>query len=338
MVIVWLAGHSAGLGGNYRFPQQPKPNPQQSQEKQVQLVNQGTPKQPSVQGETSLSGDPTASEQKVAIAPTPLSVKTSSDFKLSPSAIVAILIATPFVIALALFFGWLSARFNFVFIDLLVRRDIRIRESFRTYKTFGNSYFLWSLGFTLIAILVLGLSILGIIFSAAKAKALLLLFVPLALFALLAALVVVLLVSDFVLPMMYRESSLNTMEGLKKFFSFRAGIGRIAFYFLIKIGLGILAGIFALVIALVIGIAAFVIGLLIALLGSLLLGVLPILKPILIAVGIIGITVGVLAIIILLSFATLPISIFFGTFTLSYLARLIPTYNLLNSPSSSSNA
>ena len=343
---MWLAGQSAGLGGNYRAPRQLIPPVKQTREKQTaQPLKQESGKQiaPFVASETNpsqtttssdgIAGSQTATSQ--VSLPSVLPNTKKPDFKLSPPALIAILAAIPFVVALALFFAWLVARFNFVFIDLLVRRDIRIRESFRAHKALGNSYFLWSLGFMLVTILTIGVGIAALVFAFSKVKLLLWLLIPLNVLFFVAFIVVGLLVRDFVLPIMYRES-IKTTEAFKKLFSFKLGAGQIAFYFLVKLGLGILAGLAALVAALIIGIAAFIIGLVLVLLGGLLIGALPVLKPILLALAIVGLIIGLLAIVILLGFATLPIPIFFGAFTLNYLARLIPPYNLLSFPTADS--
>ena len=50
----------------------------------------------------------------------------------------------------------------------------------------------------------------------------------------------------------------------------------------------------------------------------------------LVAIGIVALVVVLLALILAIGVVTLPIPIFFGVFTLSYLYRLFPDYNLIN--------
>jgi hypothetical protein len=335
LFIVWLSGQAAGFGGNnFNFPAR-RPAVQPAQQEETQAI-QKSPVQTSQVGLSEgaeFQGIP-ASDRFFDSAEnqTVESAQENQQPPLSPAVIILIvLIAIP----VALLFAWLSARFNFILLDLLVNRDVRIGESFRVHKMLGNSYFLWSLAFGLIAIGIFLVLTLIFAFAVAFAKVLLWLLIPVFILLVLALAVIGVSIIDFVVPTMYRDK-IKTMAACKKLISFKPNWKEIGIYILLKIALGIAAGIIALIVAvavaLVVGIAALVIGIP----GGLLAGALPFLKPILIGAGVLLLIAGVLALLVLIGLATLPIPIFFRAFALSYLFRLFPDYNLLGvSPSNS---
>lgn len=339
LLIVWLAGQAGGMGGNFNLPQRPKPTDRQAQTEKAQPETQ-SPEQaiqePARTGES--LDDTTGIPQETRPSPV---AETGEDRekelpRLPPAVIVLLVLLA---IAFFVLFAWLSARFSFIFLDLMVHRDVRIRDSFRMHKPLGNSYFLWSLGFLGVGVAIFLIVILVTALATALAKAFLILFIPLLILLILLVIgfvVIGVLVYDFVLPVMYRDG-IRTMDALRKLISLKPKAGEIGLFILLLIGFGILAFILALVLTVVVGLATVIVGFLVGLLGSLIVGAIPFLKPILVFIGFLVLVVGILGAIVLLGLITLPIPVFFRAFTLSYLARLVPEYNLLDLPFSDSS-
>lgn len=324
LVIVWLSGHAAGAGGNLNVPRQTKPQQEQTQ---AQTSTQSPAQaQDQAQGEKENEGSETAGIPQTG--PRQIVATPALPTRVPP---VFFVIIIPLVIFLVLLFLWLSARFSFIFLDLMVRGEPSIKEGFRTFRSLGNSFFRWSLGFA--AIGICGLLIPVLIGAAlwSFAKWLLFLLIPLTFLFVLAFVLIGVLTGDFVLPIMYRDG-VGTMAGWKRFLSLRPAFGQIALYLLIIIGLGIAAGILALIAAIAIGIVAVLIGLVIALPGALMVNAVPFLKPILIVLGVLAAIALIVFLILLMGLLTLPIPIFFRAFALSYLVRFGGQYNLLGYP------
>lgn len=235
----------------------------------------------------------------------------------------------PILLALSLFFMWLSARFHFIFLELVTLRDMSIGEAFRKYKMQGNSLFLWSLGF--MAVFLAGSLLCFLPALLFRSAAWLFFSVPLFLVFLMAVAVAGVLVFDFVTPMMYRDG-IRTMEAFKKFLSLKPNIGSLFLYFLIKMGLGILGFLIALLVIFGAGLLVLLGALLLALIGAGLAAMVPFLKSFLLVLGAVFLVFSILALIVLFGLATLPIPIFFRVFSLGFLTRLIPEYNLLRIP------
>lgn len=320
LFIVWLAGQ--GASGNFNIPNRLRPAQEQTQ---IQPPAQNAQSGPALQT------DQTVSERKeigvLSRLPNPEDQTRRVMEQLGPWLFVLI----PALIALFLFFMWISARFHFIFLELVTLRDLSVRAAFRKYKAQGNSLFLWSLG--LMAVFLTGSFLCFLPVILFQAAGWLFLGVPLFLIFLTAVAVTGVLVVDFVTPMMYRDG-MRTMEALGKFMSFKPGAGSVLIYLLAKIGLKILAGLIALLVMLGVGLVFLLGALLLALIGAGLTAVLPFLKLPLIAAGVIA---GVLTAVMLFGFATLPIPVFFRAFSVVYLTRLIPEYNLLGSPPAGSN-
>lgn len=323
-------------GNNFNLPARRQAAEPARQEK-VQPV-QKLPAQ-TVQTGTSedreFQGIPAADEQ-VSDFPADETAETAEADRppLSPAAVVAIILI---VIPIALFFGWLSARFNFIFLDLLVNRDVKIGESFRAHKMLGNSYFLWSLAFSLIVIGVLAVLALLFAFAATMAKILLFLIVPVFVLLFLGLIVIGISIIDFVLPIMYQDK-IKTMAACRKFLALKPSWRQLGLYLLLKIGLGIAAGIISFIVAIIVVLGAVIAGFIIGIPGGLLAGAVPFLKPLLIGAGILLLVTGILVLILLIGLVTLPIPIFFRSLALSYLYRLFPDYNLLGFSASESSS
>ena len=334
LFIVWLSGQAAGLGGGNMPGRRPTaPPPQEEQTQPVQSTAQVGQTQVA-EGEEPQTNTTVTQEPADIQEGTETEAETPERPPLNPAVIVALILV---MIPIILFFSWLSARFNFILLDLLVNRDVKIRESFRAHKAIGNSYFLWSLAFGLIAIGTFVVVALTMALAATGAKVLLWLLIPLFVLLILALVIAGVALIDFVVPIMYRDG-IKTMDACKKFLSFKPSWGRIAIYILLKMGLGIAAAIIAFVAVLVIGLAFLIAALVIGIPAGLIAAALPFLKPVFIGLGIVDLMAGILALIVLVGLVTLPIPIFFRAFALSYLFKLFPDYNLLGFASSASSS
>ena len=323
LFIVWLAGHAAGLGSGNNISKQLRPRPKRSETAVVQPRAQNQLQiektNPLTFLTTSQTGNPPSLPATKKIA--------------NPSVKTAVFLLGPAVLGLMLFFLWLSTRFDFVLLDLVVRRDISIKEAFQKYKSQGNSYFKWLILFFMIGFGLTALLISG----AAFVRPLWGLFVFLVLVFVVAMITVGTLIGDFVLPVMYQDN-IRVGEALKKFLSLKPCASSIALYLLVKVGLGIASGLIIFLAGFLLSLGVIVVGLLIMIFGSFLVSTMAVLKPILVITGVLLLTVTIFCIIILWGLMTLPIPIFFRVFALAYLGQLIQGYNLLGFSSFSPSA
>lgn len=229
----------------------------------------------------------------------------------------------PLFIFLALLFMWLSARFNFVLLDVITKGEVSIRESFRRHRAIGNSYFRWLLMFGILALVTFA----ALVLLAAGLPILLIITVPLILVAVVGVAVIAMVARDFVVPMMYQDGS-AAMTTFKAFFNAKPIGKSFVIYILVRIALAIALSIVILLLSLVLGLLAA----LIVLIGAFVFGLISNVIPIITVLGVVFLVVGVLAFVVLVGLATLPAPIFLRTFAVAYLYRLIPEYNLLGLP------
>jgi len=318
LLIVWIAGQAAGFGGNFnparRFQQA---QDQTSEQLQTPAAQTTQPQQAFLDDITGIPQAPAAGAAGAVSEP----VSQSPLENLSPIMSLALILI---VLVLAILFMWLSARFNFIFLDLVVTGDVRLGESFRAQRVLGNSYFRWMLGYLAVMIGGMILFVLPIVFVGSLA----LLMVPLFILFMVAAIAVGVFVLDFVIPIMYREQ-IRCMEACRKFLSFKVPFGSLALYLLVKIGFGILSAIIAALAALIVGVLLVIVALTIAIPGGFIAGAVAFLKPLLTVLGVILLVVSIFTMVIVIGFILLPIPLFFRAFALTYLTRLIPDYDLL---------
>lgn len=333
LFIVWLAGHLGGGGGGGNLGNSIPRNPPTSETQETiagdttAVDATGTPRDSSV-----------APEASPQIPQPPLPEGSADGQKapvIKPEQIPMFVGFGIALILMGLLLLWLSSRFNFIFIDLLKDEDVKIRESFRAHRENGNAFFWWNIWF-MIAIFVgfAVLILLGIL--AIKLIWLLPLIILIGFLALFALILFSTIVIDFALPMMYQDK-IKTRDAISKFFSAKPGLGSLALYFLLKMAFGIAAGFLSFIaLAIVIIVALIPIGI-IALIGFLIASALPAMKAIFLVLGVILLVPAILSLLILIGMVLLPIPIFFRVFTLTYLYKLNPEYNLLGfgSPSAS---
>lgn len=220
------------------------------------------------------------------LIPRPEIGKKISDLFKDPKKISAIVfLIVPFILLLLLviiIWMWVKANFSMVFIDSVVRNDASLRVPFHKNKPQGKSFFLWSMAFSAIVILVLGSIIYCPIAQLIKAGAfqkqpidpaqiisVLIYYLPFLIASIVLFGLISVLVYDFVLPIMYKKKT-GILEAWVIFFDIlRKNLGEIFLYLLVKIGLAILAVIASIIIAILGIIALIVIGGIVVLLGFL---------------------------------------------------------------------
>ncbi|MFA5159186.1 MAG: hypothetical protein WC484_01620 [Candidatus Omnitrophota bacterium] len=365
LIIVWLAGVAIqGFSANFKaftkpagplfVPQKittPKFSPRMLPQRVAKML------QASSVGIPPSAGTPSLSTKQVQVPPQrgikslsfspnanpvmKLMTKTEH-LKRKTSPVVSALIMAGMIVlgagfvALALFFLWLSSRFNFVLLDAIVTRKPAIREAFKKHKEAGNSYFRWILAFLGIMLVIfllvglIGLGLLGI------AKGHVALSVALGIFAGLLLPVILLgmiffgiVMRDFVLPVMYCEK-IPALSAMNKFLEADTfAFGKVFQYLFVIFGFWILAIIIQGIVGILAVVAGVIAGGIVAIPGIVLLKALPLLKLPLIILGSLVAIALVLVAIVVTGMVMLPVAIFFRVFALAYLTRLYPECDLL---------
>lgn len=251
------------------------------------------------------------------------------------------------IIPLLLFVGliiilwmWLNANFSFVFIDSIVRNDASLRIPFHRNKPRGSSYFWWNVIYGSLVLLMFGIIMFSPIVHLVKAVAkppidavqillIILPYIPILLISGILVFLITLLVRDFILPVMYKRK-IGVLKAWGVFLGIlRKNIGEILLYFLVRIGLSILALIASIILAIVGIIALLLIGGLLGLFGWLIYAITPgAAKPVIMVILIlIGIPVFVI-LGFLFNLIFLPIPIFFRIFSIHVLGSIDETLDL----------
>ncbi len=154
---------------------------------------------------------------------------------------VVVLIGLAILIALL----WVSSRGKFMFLDNVMHNRAEVKAPWHRFRAEGDSLFLWRLGFGLIVFFVM-LLIVGVLalFALALGDAAWVAIIPGVLVlvpVILALLYITILLEDFVVPVMYRES-LTTNEAWKRFLALhRTSPGAFVLFALWKVLLWIAA-------------------------------------------------------------------------------------------------
>lgn len=241
------------------------------------------------------------------------------------------------VLGFGVLFVWLSCRFNFVLLDVLVTRAVIIRESFRQHKIVGDSYFKWSLAFISIGFVMISITVLvavGLI-GFFKGHGILGITVGILGGLLVLAMILTMIITgvvahDFVTPIMYREK-IPMKEAWNKILHAGAfHIQKIIYYILIVIGFAIAAAVLQAIVSVVVMLGGLVVGGIVVVPGIFLIKIIPVFKVPLIILGVV-LGVGLLLIVcVAVAMVMLPASIFFRAFALTYLTRFYPDCDLLN--------
>ncbi|HEY7002545.1 MAG TPA: hypothetical protein VH330_12470 [Candidatus Udaeobacter sp.] len=149
-----------------------------------------------------------------------------------PILVLGVALLIVFVLALIVLFAWLRARGHFMFIDCIVKNRGAIAEPWREFQKEGNSYFLFSLVFAFIFVVVAASAFLPLIIVAIKGHDHLnlyrdrldiyeLLAIAAWVFVILLLIMVWALIAGFMVPVMYRRRC-------RAYESFRAVVSLIA--------------------------------------------------------------------------------------------------------------
>ena len=343
LIIVWLAGAGVqGCSANFRLPVKARtpsstvhatrPSPMvTSQTTSAVSSSAGAPG-------TSVSAQAQASVQMPAqggkkiwpLTPAPASKVNYKKW--------AVFIVPAVILGLALMFVfmWLTSRFNFILLDVILKKNVAIKEPFREHRELGNSFFEWRLvfiGISLGVFLLIGLIMVALI-AAFKGNAVMagvsgIVGVLLVIAALIAMVFVGSVAGHFVTAIMYREK-IPLMDALNRFLDAETfTFGKVFQYILVICGLGILAMIVQSIVGILAGIAGLIAGGIVVVPGLFLIKALPLLKFPLIFLGIFLVVAIIFALIVAVAMVMLPVAIFFRVFALAYLTRLHPDCDLL---------
>ena len=247
------------------------------------------------------------------------------------------------VLALLIFFSWVNARFQFVWLNAVVHDEAAIRKPFREYKEQGNSLFKFYVAyglfltfvFAVLAASVIGpLSVLGAFDDPGRLAPLdyiKICALPALLFGLLnlAGLILIHFVNQFIVPIMAADRSLFT-QGWRKFLDvYRKNTKDIWVYLLTSFGLSIasavILGIGMLILFLAFGLAAAVIGGILYVIFGLLLKSRLLFGGLMVLAGLPALA----ALFVLTLMFPVPVAVFFRNFSLYYLASLDCPYRPL---------
>ncbi len=233
-------------------------------------------------------------------------------------------------------FMWLSARFQYIFIDDVVKNDASIKPPWREFKKEGNNLFCFYLIINLINLFIM----LGVLFSAFRNLYYLGVFtdqyaggfwlafksvLPHALFLIFIIFTfgfINMIIRDFALPIIY-AGRLSLLEGIRKAFSvIGSNVGNFLLYFMLKIAFSLGMAFYAFAV----GIIGGIIGIIVTLL-SMVFGLIPV-AGLFLSVVVLFILSFVLS--FLVTSLLLPVAVFFRTFSIMYLGSLEPQYELIN--------
>jgi hypothetical protein len=161
-----------------------------------------------------------------------------------PELLVLIILAVAIAVVVGIALLWISARGRLMFLDNVVHSRAQVKAPWKEYESLGNSLFFWLLGFgavcavIFIPILVYGFLTVREMYDAGEGLMQIVLAiaagVSITLILGLLVLWVEMLLSDFVVPIMYREK-IKTMSAWRFFLPlFRAHPGSFILYGLLK--------------------------------------------------------------------------------------------------------
>lgn len=344
LIIVWLA--SAGIQGmnfNWNSPKKSETPPVQPT---TPKTNQEAAKTESSFVSSQASSSAVSSEIKIVPGQVPAATasQTARPTTLSfpkpkiNSGLKVLAIAGAVVAGLGflLFFAWLSARFHFILLDVLVKRSPAIRGPFKEHKEIGNSLFWWSLGFfgislgVIIFILLIAWLLIGIV----KGNIGISIFVGvIAVLLFLGSIFLMvttgMMASDFVAPIMYRQKIPTTIAFNRLLESDVFGFWAVLQYLIVVFGLWILAAVAQTIIGMIVLLCGLIVGAIGIIPGFLVGVILPFLKIPLIFLGSFFLLALIFAVVVSIGMVMLPVALFFRIFSLAYLTRLYPDCDLL---------
>jgi len=247
------------------------------------------------------------------------------------------------VFAAILFFGlvfmYVSAVFEYVFVDSLSKGRLRIVEGFKEYAGMGLSLFLIEL--TLVAFMIIAaVAVIVPIVAAIASESLAAMLVTMGVGIVVGAIIIIVLailmwlLRDLAVPISYSRG-IGVFKAFKEALGLcRSGFWQVAVYALLKIVLGMAAAMVTFVVALPLFLAVLAIGAVLGIGAYVGLAAFsgadltPAIGPAIFAI-ILALVIVQFAITYVVSVVTLPISVFLRYFSLVFLQRIDPTIKLL---------
>ncbi|KAB1196789.1 MULTISPECIES: hypothetical protein [Haloferax] len=166
----------------------------------------------------------------------------------TPGSVLAIIVAlAALFLLLGLVWSVVASVMQFVFVDAVVSKDVRIRKPFRERLGLGLRLFVFQVGLVVAVFLLLGLPLAAVVLGGISLDgSVFLLAIPLVFLAILVFLVLAIalqLTTDFVVPTMIAEDRPVIDSWRRVAPLFRAEFSEFGLYVLIRFVLGILAGI-----------------------------------------------------------------------------------------------
>jgi hypothetical protein len=234
------------------------------------------------------------------------------------------------IIILALVFGIIGSIFQFVFVDCLASGEVSLSRTFGLRSGKGLRLFLFQVVFALLMVAAMIVALLAVFLpvqgmGAPNLLALIVL-VPAAVLILVCVGVVLMLTTDFVVPVMIR-SDCGVIEGWRHAWAFlRPELVNAAAYVVFKFLLAIVLGLIALAIALVAAAVIAVPLVAVGVVAGIALGDAAV--PVYVLLLLIGIIVAVPVLLLV----QVPFATFLRYYSLGVLARFSAEYDLLKSP------
>jgi hypothetical protein len=176
-----------------------------------------------------------------------------TDFVSTGVGVVLVTLAVVAVLVITVLLIWLSSRGRFMFLDNLVHDRTEVTQPWRDFQRHGDSLFLWTLGYSILAMMIVGALVLGLVIVLVPAVALDLsggvsLLLAMALGTIFFAVIVILSYVEyflhyFVVPIMYKHG-VSTSDAWRIFLPvFQAHPGSFIvfglFYLVVSIGMGL---------------------------------------------------------------------------------------------------
>lgn len=252
------------------------------------------------------------------------------DGGLSPSQLLFLVVVAAGALLLGILLAYVSTVMEFVFVDIVRERDVRIRGRFGQYTEAGASLFLFRIA---IGALVLGTALTVVVLTILTGGLFLILLVLLSPVLLLVAVGLWLLLSftaDFVVPVMIADGT-GVLDGWRAFWpELRADWRQYGVYALARLVLGAIAGVVAGIGFVTVGVVLAIPFGIVGLVGLLVLGQVLGLQVIAVAFGAVVAALFVLSVLVVgTTLVQVPIQTYFRYYSLLVLGAITPSYDLV---------
>lgn len=252
--------------------------------------------------------------------------------------VIMLIILIPLFVVFILTLMYVVSVFHFIFIECIVRNQVKVIEYFQKHTRYGLSYFLWNIVFSILFVLTVAITIvlpIAALYPLMKGGPISLLVIAaifwilmlVAIFAVLISISV--LTRDLVLPLMMKNNISIIPAWRLLYPRLSSNILQALLFLLIKMGFGVAVAIisfFALLVSLIACGIAFGIP------AALVFGLAYVLKatasPVLMFIGIIWLVIAIIALIFIIAAIMLPTGVFERSYNVSFLGRLEPEFSL----------